>query len=240
MTRTFPMMVAAVALLATEVLASDDAGFEARLKDRVQAMTAGKVRPDAIARTPVPGIFEVRAGLDVFYVDATGQYAFVEGHLLDLKAGRDLTRERIEEASRIDFAALPLDLALKTVRGTGKRRIAVFEDPACPYCRALRTLLDQLDDVTIYTFPFPVLSAESDAKARRALCAADPAKAWSALMHTGQAPAARPCESNVDKLVTLGTHRNVRGTPTVFFADGRRAQGAVPPEEFMAMLNQAP
>ena len=79
-----------------------------------------------------------------------------------------------------------------------------------------------------------------DAKARRALCAADPAKAWSALMHTGQAPAARPCESNVDKLVTLGTHRNVRGTPTVFFADGRRAQGAVPPEEFMAMLNQAP
>ena len=95
--------------------------------------------------------------------------------------------------------------------------------------------------MTIYTFPFPVLSAESDAKARSALCAADPAKAWSALMHTGQSPAARgPCQSNVDKLVELGTRLNVRGTPTVFFADGRRAQGAVPPEQFMAMFNQAP
>jgi thiol:disulfide interchange protein DsbC len=231
-------MVVGIALLMGQSHASDDGPSEARLKDRVRTMTGGKVRPDAIARTPVPGVFEVRAGLDIFYVDASGQYAFVEGHLLDLKAGRDLTRERLEEASRIDFAALPLDLALKTVRGTGKRRIAVFEDPACPYCRALRTLLDQLDDVTVYTFPYPVLSADSDAKARMALCDPDPAKAWSALMRTGQTPAAGPCKSNVDKVIELGARLNVRGTPTVFFADGRRAQGAVPPDQFMSMLNQ--
>jgi thiol:disulfide interchange protein DsbC len=149
MVRTIATTAVAAVLLASQVLAAEEANFEVRLKERVRTMTAGKVRPDAVARTPITGIFEVRAGLDIFYVDASGQYAFVEGHLLDLKAGRDLTRERIEEASRIDFASLPLDLALKRVRGTGKRRIAVFEDPACPYCRALRTLLDQLDDVTI-------------------------------------------------------------------------------------------
>jgi len=226
-------------LLAPGAYAAGDQDMEARLKDQVHVNTGGKVRPDAIARTPVPGVFEVRAGLDIFYVDASGQYAFVEGHLLDLKAGRDLTRERLEAAARIDFDSLPFQLALKTVRGSGKRRIAVFEDPSCPYCRALHTLLGQLDDVTIYTFPYPVLSAESDAKARAALCAPDPAKAWSDLVLTGKVPPAKPCKSNVDKLIELGTRLSIRGTPTVFFADGRRTQGAVPPDQFMAVFLQA-
>jgi len=238
MARTITTLAFAAVLLASQARASETGTTEARLKDRVTAITGGKVRPDAIVPTPVPGVLEVRAGLDIFYVDASGQYAFVEGHLLDLKAGRDLTRERLDEASRIDFEALPLQLALKTVRGNGKRRIAVFEDPACPYCRALRTLLDQLGDITIYTFPYPVLSADSDAKARMALCDANPSQAWAALMRSGQAPPApRACNSNVDKLIELGTRLNVRGTPTIFFADGRRAQGAVPPEQFMTMLD---
>lgn len=227
-------------LLAGHATAADESDPESRLKAQVQAHTGGKVRPDTVSRTVVPGVFEVRAGLDVFYVDSTGQYAFVEGHLLDLKAKRDLTRERLEAAARIDFASLPLDLALKTVRGNGKRRIAVFEDPSCPYCRALHTLLGQIDDVTIYTFPYPVLSADSDAKARAALCAPDRVQAWSELMRTGQAtPPAKPCQSGVDQIIELGNRLSIHGTPTVFFADGRRAQGAVPPDQFMAMLLQA-
>lgn len=230
----------ALVVLTGHAIAADDRDLENRLKGQVQANTGGKVRPDAISKTPVPGVFEVRAGLDIFYVDATGQYAFVEGHLLDLKANRDLTRERLEAAARIDFASLPLDLALKTVRGNGKRRLAVFEDPSCPYCRALHTLLSQLDNVTIYTFPYPVLTADSDAKARAALCAPDRAKAWSELMSTGKATSpAKPCQSGVDQLIELGNRLSIRGTPTVFFADGRRAQGAVPPDQFMAMLLQA-
>lgn len=218
---------------------ASDQDWEARLKDQVQTHTGGRVRPDAIARTPIADIFEVRTGLDIFYVDGSGRYAFVEGHLLDLKATRDLTRERLEAASRIDFDSLPFDLALKTVRGSGKRRIAVFEDPSCPYCRALHTLLGQLDDVTIYTFPFPVLSAESDAKARAALCAPDPDKAWLELMLTGEAPPPKPCESNVDKLIALGNRLSIRGTPTVFFGNGRRSQGAIPPDQFMSLFLQA-
>src|ERR1700752_1053383 len=186
----------ALVLLTGHAIAADERGIENRLKAQVQANTGGEGRPDAVSNKAVPGVFEVRAGLDIFYVDATGQYAFVEGHLLDLKANRDLTRERLEAAARIDFASLPLDIALKTVRGSGKRRLALFEDPNCPYCRALHTLLGQLDDVTIYTFPYPVLSADSDAKARAALCAPDRIKAWSELMRTGKATIpAKPCQS---------------------------------------------
>jgi thiol:disulfide interchange protein DsbC len=225
-------------LLFPAASAADGNDSEVRLKDQVHTNTGGKVRPEAVARTPIAGIFEVRSGLDIFYVDGSGQYAFVEGHLLDLKAGRDLTRERLEAAARVDFNALPFDLALKTVRGNGKRRIAVFEDPSCPYCRALHTLLAQLTDVTIYTFPYPVLSAESDAKARAALCSTDRNKAWSELVMTGKAPPMKPCESGVDQLIDLGNRLSIRGTPTVFFADGRRTQGAVPPDQFMAMFLQ--
>jgi thiol:disulfide interchange protein DsbC len=230
-------MLLAVVLFSTAHAADDN--WEVRLKEQVRTNTAGKVRPDAIATTPIAGIFEIRAGLDIFYVDGSGQYAFVEGHLLDLKAGRDLTRERLEAAARVDFNSLPFDLALKTVRGSGKRRLAVFEDPSCPYCRALHTLLGQLEDVTIYTFPYPVLSADSDAKARAALCSTDRDKAWSELMMTGKAPPAKPCKSSVDQIIELGNRLSIRGTPTVFFADGRRAQGAVPPDQFMAMFLQA-
>lgn len=227
------------ALLVPGVHATGHQDAETRIKEQVLAHTGGKVRPDTVAQTPVAGVFEVRAGLDIFYVDGSGRYAFVEGHLIDLQGTRDLTRERLEAASRIDFDALPFDLALTTVRGSGKTRIAVFEDPSCPYCRALHTLLGQLQDVTIYTFPFPVLSAESDAKARAALCAPDKNKAWLELMLTGKVPPAKSCVSNVDKLIELGNRLNIRGTPTVFFANGLRSQGAVPPEQFMAMLLQA-
>jgi thiol:disulfide interchange protein DsbC len=234
---TSTILIAMLLVASARAAADDD--WDARLKNQVQAHTGGKVRPDSVAKTPIAGIFEIRSGLDIFYVDGSGQYAFVEGHLLDLKAGRDLTRERLDAAARVDFDALPFDLALKTVRGNGKRRIALFEDPSCPYCRALHTLLGQLDDVTIFTFPYPVLSADSDAKARAALCSTDRNKAWSELMMTGKAPPSKPCKSSVDQVIELGSRLSIRGTPTVFFANGRRVQGAVPPDQFMAMFLQA-
>lgn len=212
---------------------------EARIKRQVEANTGGHVIPDAVEKTPVAGVYEVRAGLDIMYVDSAGRYAFLEGHLLDLTTKQDLTQQRLEAAARIDFRTLPLDLAMKTVHGSGRRHLAVFEDPTCPYCRALHTLLDQLDDVTIYTFPYPVLSADSDAKARAALCAPDRTRAWKELLATGRAPESRPCATQVDQVIALGNQLNVRGTPTVFFADGRRAQGVVPPDHFIGMLKQS-
>ena len=212
---------------------------EARIKRLVETNTHGQVVPDAVEKTPVAGVYAVRMGLDIMYVDAEGRYAFLEGHLLDLTTKQDLTQQRLEAAARIDFRTLPLDLALRTVRGSGRRQLAVFEDPTCPYCRALHKLLDQLDDVTIYTFPYPVLSADSDAKARAALCSRDRDHAWQELVVTGKAPDSRPCTTQVDKVIALGNRLNVRGTPTVFFQDGRRAQGAVPPDQFIGLLKQS-
>jgi thiol:disulfide interchange protein DsbC len=218
---------------------AQDSVQESKLMSNIQNFTNGKVNPDSIAKTPIPGVFEIRAGFDVFYTDSTGQYAFVEGHLIDLKNTKDLTQERMDPLSRINFDDLPLDLALKTVRGNGKRVIAVFEDPNCPYCRAFRTLLDQLDDVTIYAYPYPILSSDSDAKAKAALCASDKTRAWDQLMVSGQAPKSAPCPTNLEKIVDLGNQLRIQGTPTVFFANGRRAQGAIPPDQFMNLLDEA-
>jgi thiol:disulfide interchange protein DsbC len=213
--------------------------LESTLKNNIASFTNGKVIPDGVAKTPIPGVFEIHAGLDVFYTDATGHYAFVEGHLIDLKNTKDLTQERVDQLSSIKFKDLPLELALKTVRGSGKRVLAVFEDPNCPYCRAFRTLLNDLDDVTIYVFPYPVLSNDSAAKARAALCAPDKVRAWDQLMVSGQAPKSTPCSTDIDKVVNLGTQLHVQGTPTVFFSNGRRSQGAVPPDQFMALFGEA-
>jgi len=217
---------------------AQNSAFEDKLKSNIQNFTNGKVVPDNVAKTPITGVFEIRSGLDVFYTDVTGQYAFVEGHLIDLKNTRDLTQERMDQLSRIDFKDLPLDLALKTVRGNGKRILAVFEDPNCPYCRAFRTLLNQLDDVTIYVFPYPVLSSDSDAKAKAALCASDRVRAWDQLMASGRMPKSAPCHTEIDKIVDLGSKLHIQGTPTVFFANGRRSQGAVPPDQFMSLFNE--
>ena len=62
---------------------------------------------------------------------------------------------------------------------------------------------------------------------------------WTDLVMTGKAPQSTPCKSSVDQVIELGNRLSIRGTPTVFFADGRRAQGAVPPDQFMAMFLQA-
>jgi thiol:disulfide interchange protein DsbC len=214
---------------------------ESHVKRQVELFTNGKVVADSVVRTPVEGLYELRVGLDIFYVDGTGQYALLNGQLIDLKSARNLTQERVESASRIDFSKLPLELAIKSVRGNGRRHVAVFEDPACVHCKALRALLAQVDDLTIHTFPYPVISAESQRLATAALCAPDPTKAWAQAMSTGKVSSAQPgaCVSPLAKLLELGTRLKVRGTPTVFFADGRRAQGAMPPDQFMVMLERA-
>lgn len=213
--------------------------LEQSIAQRIKAYTHGKVSPDGIQKSPVPGVYEVRAGLDIFYVDSTGQYAFVEGHLIDLKNTIDITQAKLDKAAMVPFDSLPLNLAVKTVRGSGTRKLAVFEDPNCPFCRSFHKLLSSLDDVTIYTFPYPVLGADSVAKAEAALCTQDKASAWEQLMTSGSVPAGTHCETDLQKILQLGHDLNIHGTPTVFFANGVRAQGAVPPDQFMAMLDQA-
>jgi thiol:disulfide interchange protein DsbC len=215
----------------------DARGLEA-IKAAVAGYTKNRYVPDEVRATPVPGIFEVRVRMEIFYTDATGRFAFVENHLIDLESRQDLTQTRLDQIASINFKELPLDLALKKVQGNGKRIVAVFEDPHCPICRSFHQFLRQLPDVTIYTFAYPIISAESDAAAKAAWCAEDRQAAWENLVVTGTAPVSKQCATPIGEIVALGQRLGVRGTPTVFFGSGRRVHGALPPDQFVAMLDQ--
>ncbi|OZI77258.1 DsbC family protein [Bordetella genomosp. 12] len=186
----------------------------------------------AVRRTPY-GLFEVQVGPDMIYTDE-GVTWVMEGPLIDAATRRDVTRENQEKLSAIQFSDLPLDLAIKQVKGKGTRKIAIFEDPNCGYCKQLRHTLKDVDDVTIYTFLYPILSPDSTTKVRDVWCAADKGKAWDDWMIDGKRPATAQCEAPVEAMLALGRKLMVRGTPTIFFENGARASGALP----LAQLQQ--
>jgi thiol:disulfide interchange protein DsbC len=210
------------------------------VKKAVEGWLKGRFTVDSVSKTPMPGIVEVRIGTDLFYADEKGNYAIVEGQMVDLKTGENLTAVRAEEISRIDFSKLPLELAMKTVRGNGKRQLVVFEDPYCSFCRTYRKTLLDTKDVTIYTFYFPILRAESVTVSRNAWCAKDRDEAWNDWMLLGKEPAVAPasCKFDSEKLVALGKSLGVTGTPTTFLSDGRRLQGAVNRERLDKALSE--
>ena len=210
----------------------------ARVKAAVEGFFKGRYSVDEVRKTPMRGIYEVRVRNDVLmYADETGQYVFLDGSLIDLKAERNLTQERMEELLAIDFGTLPLELAIKQVAGNGKRVVAVFEDPNCGYCKRLRADLVKLDDITIYTFPMAFLAADSETKARKALCAGDKARAWNDLLLNNRIPGnTGTCETPLAKVAELARKLGITGTPVVFFANGKRLQGYAPPDRFNRML----
>lgn len=217
--------------------ADDPAAASARAG--VEAWLKGRYKVDELRRTPVAGIWEVRIGKDLIYVDDKGRHAFVEGNLVDIRSNRNLTRERVDELLTIDFSALPLDLAMKQVIGKGTRTMAVFEDPNCGYCRQMRKDMANLQDVTIYTFVIPILSADSELKARKALCADDKVRAWTDLMISGKVPGnAGTCDTPLPRLKELAQTLGVTATPTTFFPNGKRLQGYVPAAQLERMLDE--
>jgi thiol:disulfide interchange protein DsbC len=182
---------------------------------------------DAIKPTPFPGLYEVQIGMDLVYVDADVNY-ILQGSLIDAHTRRDLTAERLEDLSKVSFADLPLELAVKQVKGDGSRKIAVFEDPNCGYCKRLHQTLDDVDNITVYTLLFPILSPDSTVKARNIWCAKDQAATWRAWMLDGKVPPEANCEAPLDTILALGRKMMVRGTPNIVFADGSRVNGALP------------
>src|SRR3569623_64577 len=183
---------------------------------------------DSVTKTPYAGLYEVRVGGDIFYTDAQAKYLFI-GRVLDAKTTEDYTKARVDEINRIKFSELPLDLALKTVKGNGKRVIAVFEDPNCGYWKRFRQTLQQVDNLTVYTFMYNILAEDSAVKSKNIWCTADRNKAWDDWMLNGKAAPAAPesCATPNDKVYALGRKLKITGTPTVFFADGSRIPGAV-------------
>lgn len=216
--------------------APDAADALAAVKTAVEQRFEG-VDVTQVWATPIDGLYEVQVGMDIVYVDADANYV-IQGSLIDVQAGRDLTNERMLALTAVPFESLPLDLAIRQVKGDGSRRMAVFEDPNCIYCKRLHASLRDIDDVTVYSFLMPILSPDSADKARNVWCAADPAAAWSAWMLEGREPAAAQCDDNpVEEVLALGRKLLVRGTPAIFFEDNTRVNGALPTEDLRTRLD---
>lgn len=212
------------------------------IKKAIEA-TYPKVKVQSVSKTPFPGLYEVYVGGQIYYTDEKFSYLLAEGKLIDPKSKRDLTAERMQELSRVDFKGLPLDKAIKVVKGNGSRKLVVFSDPDCPFCRKLeqQSLLG-ITDLTVYTFLFPLeeLHPKAAEKSRAIWCAKDRVRAWEDWMLNGQLPKeAGTCDTPVDELAELGRKLDVSSTPTLIFEDGRRMNGAYPAEEIEAALNAA-
>lgn len=194
------------------------------------------VQVDGARRTPY-GIYEVQVGSDLIYTDEKVTWV-MEGPLIDAATRRDVTRERLEKLGSIPFTELPLELAVKQVRGNGERQMAMFEDPNCGYCKQLHKTLKDEDNITIYSFLYPILSPDSTIKSRDVWCAKDPAQVWREWMVDGKKPPKAECDAPVQQVLELGQKLMVRGTPAIFFPDGTRLNGAAPLEMIRSHLGQ--
>ncbi|MES2977662.1 MAG: DsbC family protein [Pseudomonadota bacterium] len=195
---------------------------------------------DEVSKSPMAGLYEIRVnGSDIYYTDSQGNF-LVQGNLIDTKARRNLTEERVEKLNAVSFDALPVKDAFTIVRGNGKRRLAVFEDPNCGYCKRFERDLQQVNDVTIHMFLYPILGADSLEKSRNIWCAKDKAKAWTDYMVRDQAPPSATCDAAaLSRNVAFGKKYRITGTPTLVFADGTRVPGAINAEQVEKYLSDS-
>ena len=234
------MFLIAAAVLYSFAALAGEAEIRQVLKIKFPNMKVGGVQP-----APMPGLYEVRLqsqeGPQIIYTDAMGNFFFVEGSIIDAKSGRNLTEERMRKLTAIEFSALPLDLAVKIQRGGGKRVVAMFTDPYCPYCRRFEQTLLQMDDITVYVFMYPVIRPQNADHSRAVWCSKDRVKAWLELAAADRpvVPEAAPtCPNPVDKVLELGRSLRVTGTPTLFFANGERAGGGMELGAIRAKLDE--
>jgi len=230
-----PLLCAA--LFAANAAWAQDAVIRKNLAERLPQFP----KIDEISKTPIPGIYEVRIGNEVMYSDEQGNY-LIQGNLIDTKARVDLTEARLAKLTAIDFASLPLKDAVVIKQGNGTRRMVVFGDPNCGYCKRFERDLAKLQDVTIYTFLFPILGPDSAAKSKDIWCAQDSAKAWRSWMVDGVTPpkSMGKCDSAaLERNVELGKKHRVQGTPAVVFEDGTRVPGAMQLEQLEKNLATA-
>ncbi|CAG0944570.1 MAG: putative thiol:disulfide interchange protein DsbC [Rhodocyclaceae bacterium] len=223
-------------LIALSLIAGAAHANEAAVRKSVEAWLGGKV--SAVRKTDHLGLYEILVGNEIYYTDEKVSLLFA-GNIIDTKTRANLTQDRLNKLSAIKFSDLPLELAVKQVRGDGKRVFATFEDPNCGYCKKLAKELAGMNNVTIYTFLLPILSQDSTEKSRAVWCAADRAKAWNDLMVNNTPPAAGTCDAPTDKVLALAQKYNIRGTPTIFLSNGERIPGAIPAAQLEQKLAQA-
>ena len=225
------ILLAALTLVFGLVFVASAGAQEATIRKNLAERIPQMKNIDEVSKSAMPGLYEVRInGTDIFYSDAEGNF-LIQGSMIDTRQRRNLTEERVEKLSAISFDSLPLKDAFTIVRGNGKRKLAVFEDPNCGYCKRFERDLQKVDNVTIHMFLYPILGADSAEKSKNIWCAKDPAKAWLDWMVRDQAAASTvtsACDmAAVTRNVEFGRKHKISGTPTLLFADGSRVPGAI-------------
>lgn len=204
------------------------------LKERFPEVNIVSVKPSVL-----PGVYEVFAGDSIAYSDAKGEY-LLSGAILETRSKRNVTADRLDELTSIDVKSLPLEHAIKTVKGDGKRRLVIFSDPDCPFCQKLEKELATVTNVTIYTFLFPLaeLHPEAPAKAKAIWCASDRSAAWAHWMLQQKLPASASCDvAVIDENIKLGEKLRVGSTPTLFSGSGRRVSGTMAAAQIETLID---
>jgi thiol:disulfide interchange protein DsbC len=238
--RTLGRGLVAAFLLAAAVACAD----EASVKKAFQAKFP-KANVDTVTKLPDLDLYEIVIPRGdepiIIYTDADFRY-MMQGNLVETKTMSDLTDKRRSKLTAIEFDTLPLDKAIKKVKGTGARKVAVFSDPDCPFCKRIEQEFDKVNDVTIYTFLYPIeqLHPKAVARSKQIWCSPNRVKAWDDYMLKGTAPTASgDCENPVDALVEFGKKKGINGTPTLVFADGSRVPGALTAAQLEAQFSGA-
>ncbi len=212
-------------------------GQEMQIKKNLSERLSSLPRIEEVKRTPMSGLYEVRTeSNEIYYSDAEGNF-LLQGELIDVRQKRNLTEERLDKLSAIEFSKLPFKDAFTIVQGSGQRKLAVFVDPNCGYCKRFERDLEKLENVTIHVFLYPILGADSVDKARQIWCAKDRSKSWREWMLNAQKPSEAKCDTAaVDRNVEFGRKNRITGTPTSFAVNGTRIPGAVPLSQLQSLL----
>ena len=228
-------LLATAALIASGSLFAQDAVLRKNLAERLPNLP----KIDEVTRTSIPGVYEVRyGGSEILYSDEKGEYVLT-GAMIETKTRADITAARIEKLLAVDFEKLPFKDAMTIKQGTGARKMAVFVDPNCGYCKRFERDLVALKDVTIYTFLIPILGPDSNVKSRDIWCAKENSVTWRAWMVDGVAPpkSMGTCDvAAIERNLEFSRKQKINGTPAVFFVDGTRKPGAIPAAEIEKLL----
>lgn len=189
-----------------------------------------------IQKTEMAGLYSANLDKQIIYLDENAQYMFV-GSMVRMKDQKNLTKDLVLKQNSIDWKKLPFKDAIKTVKGNGKRELAIFSDPNCPYCKKLEAELDKLNDVTIYTFIYP-LKPQSIAVSKQIWCDANQAYAWKNLLEKNIQPKAKTCANPIERNLELGRKLGVTGTPTLIFANGLKMVGGRSAEDIQAIWKE--
>ena len=222
-------LLSTIALFCSLILSIEmvNAQSEQQIRSELQKKIGSNTKIKSVSLSPIPGVYEVLVGNDIFYTDVNSKY-LIQGEIIEIATGKNITEQKQADLNRIKWSELNPANALKVVRGNGSRQLAVFSDPNCGYCKRLDKSLQQLDNVTIFTYLIPILSPDSTQKSKQIWCSADSQKTYIDWMINGVIPSGKSdCTTPLDKNMAYAKTYGITGTPTIFFTDGSRFPGAV-------------